>query len=154
MELYAIGVVGAITVNLGSCVFNKNLKLRWQERGLMAGTSSILLAVEFTLAKTKPNALFFIICILITGLSLRGYSQKRAGLRTLTVSQEVAAAIAPEAIQKLHLDLAPGQAVMVAARGITPVLKYALEEAHLNEVGLVDFFESLAVFSNSGRQRR
>src|SRR5881394_2261415 len=29
MELYAIGVVGAITVNLGSCAFNKNLKLFW-----------------------------------------------------------------------------------------------------------------------------
>src|SRR2546425_3763577 len=29
MELYAIGVVGAISVNLGSCLFNKKLKLRW-----------------------------------------------------------------------------------------------------------------------------
>ena len=34
MELYAIGVVGAITVNLGSCAFNKNLKLLWYERAL------------------------------------------------------------------------------------------------------------------------
>src|SRR6266853_3194923 len=54
MELYAIGVVGAITVNLGSCVLNRNLKLRWDERGLMAITTVILFAVEMTLAKTKP----------------------------------------------------------------------------------------------------
>src|SRR5215831_19037037 len=31
MELYAIGVVGAITVNLGSCIFNKTLGLVWKE---------------------------------------------------------------------------------------------------------------------------
>jgi nucleotide-binding universal stress UspA family protein len=146
MELYAIGVVGAITVNLSSCVFNRNLSMLWHERAVMALTSSILLAVEFTLAKTKPNALFFIICILIVGLSLRGYAQKRAGLRTMTVSEEMAAAIASEARQKLRLDLVPGQAVMVAARGITPVLKYALEEARLRQGPLyVLYVKALAV---------
>jgi len=71
MELYAIGVVGAITVNLGSCVFNSKLDLKWHERSVMAVTAVILLAVELTLAKTKPNALFFIICILIAGFALR-----------------------------------------------------------------------------------
>src|SRR6266566_1382967 len=75
MELYAIGVVGAITVNLGSCVFNKSLELQWHERGLMAATSLLLLAVELTLAKTKPNALFFIICILLAGFALRAFAQ-------------------------------------------------------------------------------
>src|SRR5712691_3014460 len=30
MELYAIGVVGAITLNLGSCVFNSQLGLNWR----------------------------------------------------------------------------------------------------------------------------
>src|SRR6266700_6043834 len=77
MELYAIGVVGAITVNLGSCVFNKSLELQWHERGLMAVTAIILLTVELTLAKTKPNALFFIICILLTGFALRAVSQRK-----------------------------------------------------------------------------
>src|SRR5437762_5549508 len=46
MELYAIGVVGAITVNLGSCAFNKNLKLLWYERAFMTVTFAILFAVE------------------------------------------------------------------------------------------------------------
>src|SRR5205085_4876516 len=79
MELYAIGVVGAIAVNLGSCAFNRNLKLRWHERGTMALTFVILFAVEMTLAKTKPNALYFIVCILIGGFTLRLIAQKRAG---------------------------------------------------------------------------
>jgi amino acid transporter len=57
--LYAIGVVGAIAVNLGSCTFNKRLDLRAIERIIMGGTFLILAAVELTLAKTKPDALFF-----------------------------------------------------------------------------------------------
>ena len=68
MELYAIGVVGAIVLNLGSCILNKKLGLNWREVSVMSVTFVILLAVEFTLAKTKPNALFFIVCILVVGL--------------------------------------------------------------------------------------
>jgi len=76
MELYAIGVVGAITVNLGSCIFNRKLGLKWNERAVMIVTALILLAVELTLAKTKPNALFFIICILLSGFALRAIDRK------------------------------------------------------------------------------
>src|SRR5436309_5822541 len=146
MELYAIGVVGAITVNLGSCAFNKNLKMLWYERGLMAVTFVILFAVEMTLAKTKPNALYFIVCILIAGFALRAVTQRRAGLRTITVSREVAAAIAPESTPDFRVNLNPGQAILVAARGITPVLRFALEEAHLRKGPLyVLFVKELAV---------
>ena len=62
-------------------------------------TFVILFAVEMTLAKTKPNALYFIVCILILGFGLRGIAQRRAGLETITVSREVAAAV--------RSDLAP-----------------------------------------------
>src|SRR5213592_1219173 len=146
MELYAIGVVGAITVNLGSCAFNKNLKILWYERGLMAVTFVVLFAVEMTLAKTKPNALFFIVCILISGFTLRGVAQRHAGLRTITVSREVAAAVAPESMPDFRINLSPGQAILVAARGITPVLRFALEEARLRKGTLyVLFVKELAV---------
>jgi len=136
MELYAIGVVGAITVNLGSCLLNRSLKLRWYEFLVMAATFVVLLAVEVTIAKTKPNALFFIVCILIVGLSLRSWAQWRAGFRTITVSKEVAAAVSPESFSKFELNLQPGQAIMVAARGLTPVLRFALEEARLRQATL------------------
>ncbi len=33
--LYAIGVVGAICVNLGSCALNKSLEMHWAERGVI-----------------------------------------------------------------------------------------------------------------------
>src|SRR5881394_2406074 len=146
MELYAIGVVGAITVNLGSCAFNRTLKMLWYERGLMAVTFVVLFAVEMTLAKTKPNALFFIICILISGFTLRGVAQRHAGLRTITVSREVAAAVAPESIPDFRINLNPGQAILVAARGMTPVLRFALEEARLRKgILYVLFVKELAV---------
>ncbi len=146
MELYAIGVVGAITVNLGSCLFNRTLKLNWREASLMAVTFVALFAVEITLAKTKPNALFFICCILGIGLGLRAYSQKRAGLRTLTVSREVAAAVALESIASLKANFNPGQTILVAARGLTQVLRFALEEARLRQGTLyVLYVKELAV---------
>lgn len=130
MELYAIGVVGAITVNLGSCVFNTHLGLVWKERAIMAVTGIMLLAVELTLAKTKPNALFFIICILLTGFALRAISQKRR-----MPAEEVAALAATGTIEvKAPSTFSPPtsvNAIMVAARGWTPVLQFAVDEARL-----------------------
>src|SRR5882724_1330512 len=72
--LYAIGVVGAIAVNLGSCTFNKRLGLRAHERILMGATFLVLALVEVTIAKTKPDALFFAVCVLGVGLGFRAYS--------------------------------------------------------------------------------
>lgn len=146
MGLYAIGVIGAITVNLGSCTFNKALQLRWPERAVMGLTFLILLCVELTVAKTKPDALFFACCVLGVGLGLRNYAQRRAGLRTLTVSEEVAAHVAPEAVPDFQFNLTSGQTILVAARGFTPVLRFALEEAKLRGGSLyVLYVKELAV---------
>ncbi len=145
-SLYAIGVVGAITVNLGSCTFNPKLPLRHWERITMALTFLVLFAVELTIAKTKNNALFFATCVLGIGLGLRGYTQRRAGLRTVTVREEIAAAVAPEMTGGFELNLKPGQALLVAARGMTPVLRFALEEARLRQGPLyVLYVKELAV---------
>jgi len=144
--LYAIGVVGAITVNLGACSLNRNLNLKWFERGVMAFTFLILFVVELTIAKTKTDALFFACCVLGLGLGLRGYTQKRAGLRTLTVSHQVAAAVAPESFADFRVNLDTGQSILVAARGVTPVLRFALEEARLRGANLyVLYVKELAV---------
>ena len=133
MELYAIGVVGAITVNLGSCSFNKRLGLNLGERTLMLVTFFVLVPIELTIAKTKPDALFFVCCVLGIGLGLRAWSQRRSGLRTVTVSEHLAASVATEALQDFRLNLNPGQSILVAARGLTPVLRLALEEARLRQ---------------------
>jgi amino acid transporter len=146
MELYAIGVVGAIAVNLGSCAFNRTLDLVWHERAMLAFTFLVLFAVEMTLAKTKPNALYFICCILMTGFGLRAFAQRRAGLRTVTVHEDIAARVAPEIAPNFRVNLNPGQSILVAARGLNPVLGFGIEEARLRHGTLyVLYVKQLAV---------
>ena len=145
-SLYAIGVVGAIVVNLGSCTFNKDLPVKWYERGLFAFTFIILFAVELTLAWTKHEALFFVVCVLGIGLGLRSYSHKKSGLRTVTVAEKVADLVSPEALERLRPTLAEGQRIMVSARGVTPVLRFSLDEAKLRKASLcVLYVQEIAV---------
>ena len=149
--LYAIGVVGAIVLNLGSCTFNKALPLHVAERSLFAFTFVLLFAVELTLAHEKHDALFFVICILMVGLALRAWTQKRSGLTTVTVPHLVAEWVSPASIAKLQPRLVEGQKIMVCARGITPVLRYALEEATLRQAVLcVLYVREVAAFISSG----
>lgn len=145
--LYAIGVVGAITVNLGACTFNKRLALPFYQRLIMGLTFLILFCVEVTIAKTKPEALFFAACVLGVGYGLRAYSHKLSGLKTVTVTRGVAAMVTPELTASMQSRLEEGQKIMVAARGLTPVLSYALDEAQLRKATLcVLFVKEIAVY--------
>src|SRR4051812_33349120 len=145
--LYAIGVVGAIAVNLGACTFNKRLDLRWYERGIMGLTFFVLAAVELTIAKTKPEALFFAMCVLGIGYGLRAYSHKLSGLKTVTLSRGVAAMVTPDIATAIQPRITEGAKIMVAARGITPVLGFALDEAQLrNAVLCVLYVKEIAVY--------
>src|SRR5437016_1408803 len=152
--LYAIGVVGAITVNVGSCSFNRAIDFTWYDRLLFGITFVVLFAVEFTLAHTKPDALFFVTCILIGGLGLRAYTLKRQGLTTVTVTRQVAEMVSPNLVATMQPRLEEGQKIMVAARGITPVLSFALDEAQLRKATLcVLYVKEIAVYYSGGPAR-
>jgi amino acid transporter len=149
--LYAIGVVGAISVNLGACTFNKRLGLRWYEHLIMGGTFLVLALVELTIAKTKPDALFFAMCVLGVGLGFRAYSHKIAGLKTLTLKREVAAMVTPDLATNVETRIQEGHRIMVAARGITSVLGFALDEAQLRNATLyVLYVKEIVVFYAGG----
>jgi nucleotide-binding universal stress UspA family protein/amino acid transporter len=149
--LYAIGVVGAITVNLGSCTFNRTIGFTWYDRVLFGFTFVILFLVEITLAHTKPDALFFVVCVLGIGLALRAYTLKRQGITTLVVTRQVAEMVSPTLVATMRPRLEEGQRIMVAARGITPVLSYALDEAQLRKASLyVVYVKELAVYYGAG----
>jgi len=106
----------------------------------------VLFAIEVTIAKTKPAALFFAVIVVGIGFALRAYSMKRAGLQTITLTKELAAAVSPEKWVELRLELDSEQSILVAARGITPVLRFALEEARLRRGALyVLYVKELAV---------
>lgn len=149
--LYAIGVVGAITVNLGSCCFNRLLPIRMYHRVLFGFTFVILFLVEITLAHTKPDALFFVLCVLGIGLYVRAWTLKRRGLTTVMVPQRVAHMVTPDLATTMQSRLQEGQKIMVAARGITPVLSFALDEAQLRKATLcVLFVKEIAVYYAGG----
>jgi nucleotide-binding universal stress UspA family protein/amino acid transporter len=145
-NLYAIGVVGAIAVNLGSCCFNRRLLLLWWERGIMTATFLILFAVEITIAKNSQDALFFVVCVLGVGFALRWWAMKHAGFETIIIKREFAAAVSHDHIAHFRPNLTPGQSILVAARGLTPVLRFAIEEAKFRQGNLyVLYIKELAV---------
>jgi amino acid transporter len=145
--LYAIGVVGAITVNVGSCAFNRTKGFTWYDHVLFGITFVVLAFVELTLAHTKLDALQFVLAVLIGGLALRAYTQKLQGLTTLTVTREVAKMVTPDLVTSMRPRLEEGQKIMVAARGITPVLSFAIDEAQLRKATLfVLYVKEVAVY--------
>lgn len=140
MGLYAIGVVGAIAVNLGSCTFNFRISIKWYERIVMGLTFIVLFAMELTIAKTRQDALFFAVCIVGLGLGARSWVQRLAGYRTLVVKEHIAAQIAPESVPNFKINIDNSKSILVAARGLTPVLSFALEEARLRNATLYVLF--------------
>ncbi len=75
-ELYAIGVVGAITINLLSCAADRALQIgRWERRALW-GLGAVMGAIELTIVVAKPGATIFagsiVGAVLIIRTLLRG----------------------------------------------------------------------------------
>lgn len=73
--LYAIGVVGAITINLGACALNRTIDLRKRERFTLSVAAAIMLVVEATIIVEKQNAVIFAVCVLTVGMSARALAK-------------------------------------------------------------------------------
>jgi amino acid transporter/nucleotide-binding universal stress UspA family protein len=69
--LYAIGVVGAIAINLGTTSTNRALSLRGFERALMLVLTMVMIAIEATICVVKPEARGFALIVLVVGLAGR-----------------------------------------------------------------------------------
>jgi amino acid transporter len=131
--LYAIGVVGAIAINLGSCAFAKSMVLKPFERITMKGTFFVLAAVWITIALSKLYALLFVAIVLGFGLALRELTTRHrhvapAAKLATVVPVTPAVGSPPEFL---------GQFILVAARGWTPALQFALEESRLRDAQLL-----------------
>jgi nucleotide-binding universal stress UspA family protein len=67
------------------------------------------------------------------------------------VSRQVAEMVTPDLVANVQPRLAEGQKIMVAARGITPVLGFALDEAKLRNATLcVLYVKEIAVYYAGG----
>src|SRR5204863_6001849 len=79
------------------------------------------------------------------------YTQKPQGLMTRSGDRTVAEMVTPDLVAKLQPRLGEGQKIMVAARGMTPVLAFALDEAQLRNATLcVLYVKEIAVFYAGG----
>ncbi|HEY4329071.1 MAG TPA: universal stress protein [Phycisphaerae bacterium] len=74
-NLYAVGVVGAIAINLGSCSFNKLMPVKRWERGGLAVLAVIMVVIEATLVWDKPDARYFASLVLFSGLAARFFTK-------------------------------------------------------------------------------
>ena len=132
--LYAIGVVGAITINLGSCAFAKSIPLKNFERLTMKGTFFVLAAVWVTIALSKLYALLFVAIILAFGLALRELTRRHRHAAPFAPKLATVVPVTPA------LGTPPeflGQFILVAARGWTPALQFALEESRVRGAQLL-----------------
>ncbi len=73
--LYAIGVVGAITLNIGACYTNFGLAIKRHERLLLGVAAFIMVFAELTIIYEKHNAVIFVTSILAVGLFARSAAQ-------------------------------------------------------------------------------
>ncbi|MBA4039098.1 MAG: hypothetical protein C0468_01990 [Planctomyces sp.] len=58
-ELYAIGVVGAIAINVLCCAVNRALPIALAQRAFLYALSAVMIAIECTIVYAKPNAAIF-----------------------------------------------------------------------------------------------
>jgi len=73
--LYAIGVVGAITINLTACCTNFSLDIKKHERLILSVSAFIMVFVELTIIYEKHNAVIFALSVLSVGLAARAVAQ-------------------------------------------------------------------------------
>ena len=145
-------MVGAITVNFGSCTFNRTIGFTWYDRVLFGFTFAILFFVEMTLAHTQTRR------ALLCRVRARGrprLARLDAETRGLNDTDGYAASrgngFAGPSSPRMQPRLEEGQKIMVAARGITPVLSFALDEAQLRKATLcVLYVKEIAVYYAGG----
>jgi amino acid transporter len=115
-ELYAIGVVGAIAINLLSCAWNKKLEVGPYERAGLWGLAILMTGIELTIIVAKPNATIFAGFIVGSVLITRFVVRLNA--------RRIAASPLPEPkvgwieeIRQQPITPGPGPRIMLAARG-------------------------------------
>ncbi len=124
--LYAIGVVGAIALNLATSATNGSIRLKVWERVLLAAGAMITIFIEITIAIQKQNALFFVLTILGVGLALRYAAKMIVPVPMPALASEVNVLTVAEAKELTSLYKS---STLIALKSVNPTL---LEEAALH----------------------
>ena len=127
-DLYAIGVVGAVAVNLGSCVTTLGLPLKKWERAVMSVLAVLMIAIWFSIAYEKPHALAFAGVIVVVGLTARWLTHHREAIGG-TVTSLVGHIIDMTASTAPVENTANSVRFLVATQGSPKLVGFALEQA-------------------------
>ena len=141
-KLYAIGVVGAIAINLGSCAYNGKLDISRIERPALWVIGAIMVAIWLTIALTNLPASLFLLAVLGGGMTLRLVTQRVP--EKVPAADEVAAAAAEEASPTAAFDPGKGRILVATQRNVN-MLRFAFDEAKRRDCNLfVLFVRSIA----------
>jgi amino acid transporter len=135
-SLYAIGVVGAIMLDIGSCAFAATLPLSPRQRRIMKLTAALLAVIWLTIALSKLHALMFVAIVLAVGLAIREYTHRQRR-HAAALAARLPAPSAPAAERGVERAPFLGQFILAAARGWTPALQFALEESRVRGAQLL-----------------
>lgn len=117
-ELYAIGVVGAIAINMLCCAANKALPVTRFERAGLWGLGIFMSAAEITIIIAKPHATIFAGSIIAAVLIVRGAIRAQARRRETAEPLPTPQAGWLAEIRAAEVRLEGGRPrIMLAARG-------------------------------------
>ncbi|MFT3686263.1 MAG: amino acid permease [Phycisphaerales bacterium] len=114
-HLYAIGVTGAICLNLSCCAFNPKLQVNKLERAGLFCVAGVITLVFITIAVTKHEAALFAGILVIIVLAGRGIAKLLAERAARLTEPEIGWLAE---LQRTPLELDPAKPrIMLAARG-------------------------------------
>lgn len=157
-HLYAMGLIGALTINITLCAFHPRLR-RMRRKAPMLMLGGVLVLIWITLGWTKPQALLFVSIVLLLGLVARQSTKwwaGRKGPRPSLLRQAIAEQLTPEALGKPKVmvctygsESLAGPAVWMAKEG-----GYTLVVCFIREVTLSYKYESrLSIDNDMAAQR-
>ena len=147
-SLYAIGVIGAVSINVTLCALHPRLR-KWWRKWPMLALGLLLIAIELTLVFTKWHATLFACVVLVTGLTLRQvtrYAARRRPKPSL-LRQAIVQQLPPEALARPR--------VLLATAGSDDLAPAALEVARREGAALVvSFVRQVALSYKAGAESR
>jgi len=148
--LYAIGVIGAVAINVTLCSTHPRLR-RFRRKIPMMILGGILLAIWVTLACTKLHALAFVTIVMVIGLTARALTKwfaTRKGPRQSLLHQAILEQLTPEALARPKL--------LVGTYGSEMLAPAALLEARRSGATLVVCFirEVALSFKYDGQEKK
>ncbi|HZL33863.1 MAG TPA: APC family permease [Tepidisphaeraceae bacterium] len=147
-DLYAIGVVGAVAINITLCATHPRLR-RLYRKIPMGLLGLVLLSIWITLAFTKVHALIFVSIVMAVGLTARALTkwlQRRQGEKPSLLRQAI--------FEQLTADALARPKILLGTYGSELLAPAALEEARREHATLVVCFIRQVALSYKHEGRR